>query len=105
MNGEQRATFGPRWEQALDEIQVLIRDRYPTARFNITEGEDPSGLYLVATVDVEDMGEVVEVFLDRLVDFQVDDELPVYVLLARPRERNAAILARTDPKAAALVVL
>jgi hypothetical protein len=95
----------PRLEEALAETRGLIQGHYPAARFDIAEGEDPTGLYLVATVDVEDMGEVVDVFLERLVDFQVDEELPVYVLLARPRERNAAILARSDPKAAALAVL
>ena len=53
---------------------------------------------MTATVDVEDRGEVVDVFLDRLVELQVDEGLPLYVVPARPTERNVAILrARARP--------
>jgi hypothetical protein len=102
---EPRLPLARRVETALQEIKNLIGDRYPDATFDVADGEDPGSAYLTATVDVEDMGPVVDVFLDRLVEIQVDEELPVFVLLARPQERNAAILRRTDPSAAALMVL
>ena len=91
-NVEQLTT--PRIGHAITELKGLIGRQYPNAIFAVRAGEDPEGVYLVATVDVEDMGEVVDVFLNRLVDFQVDEELPVYVLAVRPLERNLAILAR-----------
>lgn len=102
---EPQSSLAPRLEAALQEIKALIGHRYPEATFDVAEGEEPGSAYLVATVDVEDTGEVVEIFLDRLVDFQVDEALPVFVLLARPPERNAAILARSDPASTALTVL
>ena len=40
------------------------------------------------------MGEVVDVFLDRMVDLQVDEGLPVFVVAVRPLSRNLALLAR-----------
>lgn len=73
--------------QALGEVQALIQRRYPTASFFITEGEDPVGMYLTATVDVDDTDEVVDVFIDRLLELQVDERLPIYVLPVRPIER------------------
>ena len=45
-------------------------------------------MYLVATVDIDDTDEVVEVFIDRLIDMQVEEGLPVYVVPPiRPIER------------------
>ncbi len=70
------------------------------------EGEDPDGVYLTVTVDVEDMGQVVDVFLDRLVDLQVDEALPIFVVAVRPLERTLALLVRRrEPATTALVNL
>lgn len=102
LNVEQSMT--PRIEHAIAELKGLIDRQYPNATFAVRAGEDPEGVYLVATVDVEDMGEVVDVFLDRLVDFQVDEELPVYVLAVRPLERNLAILARQQEATASRTI-
>lgn len=43
------------------------------------EAEGPDGLYLRAIVDVEDTDEVTEVFIDRMIDLQVEEDLPLYV--------------------------
>ena len=83
-----------RMMHAIAELKELIASRYPDATFAVRGGEEPEDVYLVVTVDVEDMGEVVDVFLDRMVDLQVDEDLPIYVLPVRPLERNLAILAR-----------
>ena len=104
MTPERRIPITPRMQEAIDELQGLIAARYPAATFEIGEGEDPDGVYLTATVDVEDMGEVVDVFLDRMVDLQVEEELPLFVVAVRPAARNAAILARQGAAAAALPV-
>jgi hypothetical protein len=96
---QERDLLGrPRMQAAIAELQDLIRGRYPEARFDVGYGEDPEGVYLTATVDVEDRDEVVDVFIERLVDLHVAEGLPLHVLPVRPPERNAAILrARTRP--------
>lgn len=81
----------PRIRAAVAELQGLIRARYPDAKFDVFEDEDPHGIYLQATVDVENSFDVIDLVSDRLVDFQVDDGLPVYLLLSRPPERVAAM--------------
>jgi hypothetical protein len=97
----RRFPITPRLEEAMSELEALIARRYPDARFAAGEGEDPDGIYLRATVDVEDMGEVVDVFIDRLIELQVEEGLPLFVVAVRPRERNAAIFAREHGAAAA----
>ena len=91
----------PRLEEAIVELRELIAQHYPDATFTVSEGEDPDGIYLTATVDVEDMGEVVDVFLERMVDLQVEEGLPIYVVAIRPLKRNLAILARQQAPSAA----
>ncbi len=77
----------PRIRAALAELRGLIAARYPDATFAVYRGEDPEGLRLAATVDVEDLDEVMDVFLARLVDLQVEEGLPVFVVLDWPIER------------------
>jgi hypothetical protein len=79
-------------QAAIEELQGFIRARYREATFEVCSGEDPEGIYVTATVDVEDRDEVVAVFIDRLVDLRVTEEIPLHVLPVRPPERNAAIL-------------
>jgi hypothetical protein len=88
-------------EVAIAELRGLIAGRYPEATFAVGEGDDPEGVYLSATVDVEDMGEVVDVFLDPMVDLQVEEGLPLFVVPHRTPERNAAILAAQQDATAA----
>ena len=95
MTPYQRPQMPPRMEAALAEMRERITSRYSEARFAIEEGEDPPGTYLIATVDIQDMGEVVDLFIDRLVDLQVDEGLPIYVIPVHPPERNLAILAQS----------
>src|SRR5215212_7969786 len=102
MTPERLIPVTPRLEEAIVELRELIAQHYPDATFTVSEGEDPDGIYLTATVDVEDMGEVVDVFLDRMVDLQIEEGLPIFVVAIRPLERNLAILARQQSPSAAL---
>ncbi len=102
MTTEQRIPITPRIEAALAELKGLISSRYPAATFAVGEGDDPEGVYLTATVDVDDRGEVIDLFVDRLVDLQVEEGLPIFVVPVRTPERNAALLARSGHAAAAL---
>ncbi len=88
MTPEQRMGTDPHIQAALAELEALIRGQYPSATFEVFHGEDPEGIYLRTTVDVADTDEVVDVFIDRLVDLQVDDGLPVYIIPVRPLART-----------------
>ncbi|HZM23546.1 MAG TPA: hypothetical protein VFC02_17470 [Anaerolineales bacterium] len=80
----------PRMQEAIDELKGLITAHFPQATFVVEEGFDPEGVYLVTTVDIADTDEVIAVVGDRLVDLQVDESLPVYVTMLRPRSwRNS----------------
>lgn len=74
----------PRVQAALADFEQQIRNRYPDATFDVTYGGEPDGVYLTATVDREDTLEVLEVIMDRLLEVQVDEYLPVYVIPVRP---------------------
>lgn len=96
----------PRLQAALAELRTLIAARYPDACFSTYRGEDPDGIYLKAIVDVEDLDDVTDLFMDRLVELQVEGGLPVYVALDWPLERvrdhlrqkrTQSILARIPP--------
>lgn len=72
---------------ALAGIQAVISEHYPDATFEISEGDDPRGLYLLVTVDVEDTDDVAALYSEQLLDLQVEQRLSVYVLPVRPIER------------------
>src|SRR6266498_1764838 len=82
----------PRMQSAVDEIQGVIRRRYPDATFEVGPGEDPEGLYIVATVDVEDMFDVLDLVSSRLVDLQVEERLPLYLIPSGPLARTIEML-------------
>ncbi len=77
----------PRIQAALEELRGPILQRFRSATFTVYRGEEPEGIYLTPVVDVEDLDEVTNVVLSRMVDMQVDEGLPVYVVPERPIER------------------
>lgn len=94
MKTEDHVAAAPGVRAALTELEDSIRHRYPSATFSISQGfgDDPEGIYLFATVDLEDLTAVVDIYSDRLVDMQVEEGLPVHVIPVRPPERIAAML-------------
>lgn len=73
---------------ALAELQGAIGTRYPSTLFHVRRGiDDPETTYLVATVDVDDPDEVLDLVLDRLVQLQVDGGLAISVLPVHTSER------------------
>lgn len=84
----------PMIEAALAELRGMILSRYPDAKFSTRHGDDPVGVYLRAEVDVENLIDVVDVVLDRLVDMQVDEGLPIELVPVRPIQREIANLRR-----------
>lgn len=94
MSTEKFSETDPRIRSALDELREIIEQRYPTAVFEVSRGEDPEGIYLDAIVDVEDTDEVFDLVVDRLLEMQIDEGLPVYVIPIRPVERVLAEIKR-----------
>ena len=81
-------------DQAIAELRGLIAARFPQASFAVFESDDPAGVYLEATADLEDSEELLEPVRDRLVAMHVDERLPVYVLTAKPITRIIAERSR-----------
>jgi hypothetical protein len=84
----------PRIPARIDEFRELILARYPEATFELKRGSEPPGMYLWTTVDIEDTGEVLAAIMDRLLEVQVEEYLPVYVIPVRPRAAADSNLAR-----------
>ena len=71
----------------LRDVLPRLEARYPEATFEVLYREDPDGMRLRTTVDVEDTDEVMDVVIDKLYDFQVEQGLPVYVVPVQPLAR------------------
>ncbi len=98
MNAEIQRLMTPAVVAAVDELKGLIAERYPQATFVVGPGFDEPGVYLVATVDVEDTDEVGEVYRDRLLDMRVEEGLPIYVNTIRPLYRVIADLRAREAR-------
>jgi hypothetical protein len=81
-------------QAAITELQELIRQHYPNTTFEVVHGDDPLGMYVFATVDVEDTEAVVDAYIDHLLKLQIDAGLAIYVVPVRPLAR---VLASADP--------
>ncbi len=86
----------PRIQAAVTELQELILTLYPSTVFTVGEADDPDGVYMRAGVDVDDPDEVTAIFIDRMIDLQVEDGLPIYVVPVRTPERRAALRQRQE---------
>jgi hypothetical protein len=87
MRAERLERGTPRMQAAIGELQRLIQQHDPEATFPVEPGDDPTGMYVLATVDVEDTDVVVVVYIDRLLELQIDEGLAVYVVPVRPLAR------------------
>jgi hypothetical protein len=93
MTKEYEQTLDPRRKQAVQELSGLIRERYPTAVFDVEPGEDdPEVTHLTTTVDVDDPDDVVDLVIDRMLELTIDEGVPVYVIPIRTPERVAKLL-------------
>ena len=73
-----------RIQEVLKEFKELISAKYPEATFDVEVGGEPDGVYLIPTVDLENSLEVLDVIMDRLLEVQIEERLPVYVVPQRP---------------------
>jgi hypothetical protein len=84
MRAEQLDLITPHMQAAIEELQRLIQQHYLEAIFQVEPGDDPTGMYVLATVDVENTDVVVQVYIDRLLvrgrmfrHVAVDDPTPL----------------------------
>ncbi len=88
MKQEQDPSLDPRMQEAVDELTQAIRQRYPEATFQISRGiDEPEQVHLWTTVDREDPDEVLDLVLDRLLELEVDEGVPLYVIPIRTPQR------------------
>lgn len=87
-------------DAALAELRQIILQKYPEATFEVKRGiDEPDSFELWATVDIEDGNDVIDLVLDRVLDMQLEDGLPIHVIPLRPadskweRELRAAMAA------------
>ena len=91
MNTVEDYLSDPRMRAAVDELQHSIRGAFPGVTFEPYIGEDPDGLYIETVVDIDDTDEVIDLIIDRLVTFQVEDLLPLHIIPVQTPERQAAL--------------
>lgn len=78
-----------RIQHALEELKGMIRAVYPQAQFEISRGhEDPRQIHLLAIVDIENLDAIKDITIDREVDMQLDEHLPIHVIPLWPQERS-----------------
>lgn len=84
-----------RFQAALAELQRIIAEKYPDAEFCVRRGnDDPREWWLEVTVDLEDTEEVTDLVIDRLLDYQIEQRLPIYVLPLRSDRAEALVRQR-----------
>lgn len=84
MRTKRISASDPRMRRAIKELKNAILSRFPEATFEVESGEDPEGVYIITTIEVDDGTEVFDVIGDRLVDMQVDEGLPIHVIPVQP---------------------
>jgi hypothetical protein len=95
MSNEQPGFLDERTQRAVQELEETIRLRYPTATFELACGvDDPASIHLITTVDVDDPDEVGDLVIDRVVELQVDEAIPLHVIPVRPLGRVLAELKK-----------
>ena len=88
---EQPLVLDERTQHAVSELESAIKQRYPNASFTLSPATDnPSGIHLITTVDVDDTDEVLDAVIDRVVDLQVEEGIPLHVIPVRTPDRITA---------------
>lgn len=91
MASSQITLDDPRIRQAVEDLKALISAHFPGTTFVVAWGDDPEGIYLDATVDLDDPDPVMDLVAERLVELQVDQGLPIHVIPLPTPERQARL--------------
>jgi hypothetical protein len=102
MKTERAPRLAPRMQAAVEELKGLVQERYPDATFQVTRSpEDRKTVLLKPVVDLDDRDEVMDVVIDRLIELQSEEQLPLLVVPVRPQARSEAIRQRMKQTAPA----
>lgn len=83
----------PKVRRAIEELEGTIVKYHPTASFEISRSPDePRSIHLNAIVDVEDTDKVLDLVIDRVVELQVEERIPVHVIPIRTPARVVAAM-------------
>jgi len=77
-------SMNERLQKAIAEIEAMITKAYPNAQFSPVWLDDPEGMQVRVTVPVNDLEEVFNLVADRLLHFQIEEGLPLYLVPLRP---------------------
>jgi hypothetical protein len=92
MSKDYLQQIDPRRQQAVAELTGMIKQRYPTASFDVGPAEDdPEVTHITAVVDLDDPDEVTDLVIDRMLELQLEQGIPVYVIPIRTPQRVAAL--------------
>lgn len=95
MSAEYEASLEPRRQRAINELTHLVKHAYPNASFAVEPAEDaPEITHIVATVDIDDPDLVVDLVIDRMLELQIDEGIPVHLIPIRTPQRTAALQSR-----------
>jgi hypothetical protein len=79
-----------RTKEAAEEMKALIRASYPKAQFTLARASDDRYMWHLWTrVDVEDPEEVNALIRDRELDMQVEECIPLQVIVLADRQPQA----------------
>lgn len=71
----------PRLSAAIADLTGLIRRKYPTASFDTARAPDePEIVLLFAIVNTADLDEVLDLVMERVLHYQLDEDLPIHVI-------------------------
>ena len=88
----------PRLRAAVSELQHMITKQYPEASFDVVQGDDPEGTYIWTAVDRDDPDSVLDVVIDRMLELQVEEQVPVHVIPIRTLEHQARMPRPSHPR-------
>ena len=98
MNQDQVNKLPPQMATAIRELRAMITARYPDALFEIARSTDePKSIHLITTVDIEDTDSILDLVIERVLELNVEEGIPIHVIPVQPIER---ILAAVQPSGA-----
>jgi hypothetical protein len=98
MTDEFESGLDTRTQAAVNELRETIRQHYPEASFELSQGfDEPEQILLTTIVDLDDPDEVLDLVLDRLLELEIDEGIPLYVIPISTPERTLAQLQSAPP--------
>src|SRR5437870_13824689 len=93
MSREMEPRLSHRMRDAVGSLEGLIRGRYPDVSLRVSRNpEDSRSIDLLATLDVDDRDEVMDLVVERVLELQLKQKLPVHVVPLRTPKRTAAVI-------------